>query len=105
MKTPALILSPRTGQPTFPILGTLSPAQGPVSGGTPVKIKGINFSTQPGATIVRFGNLAALKCHVLVDHRLRGRDAEVVDRRAGPGDRVVNGIKAVDDATPFTYHT
>ena len=82
-KTPALILSPKTGQPTFPILGTLSPAQGPVSGGTSVKIKGINFSTQPGATIVRFGNLAALTCDVLVDHHLRGRHAEVVDRRSG----------------------
>ncbi len=103
-KTPALILSPRTGKPTFPMVGTLSPSLGPVSGGTSVRIKGINFSTQPGGTIVRFGNRAALSvtcasttaCVAVTPKSSVAAPVQVTV--------VVNGVKALDEAPPFTYH-
>jgi phospholipase C len=103
-KTAALFLSPTTGQPAYPIVGAISPQRGPVSGGTAVTLRGINFSDHPGATTIRFGGRASqnVTCSstttcVAVTPRssIAGPVAVTV---------IVNGIKAVDDAPPFTYH-
>lgn len=42
-----------------PTIASLSPANGPSTGGQSVTITGTNFSTTPGATTVTFGTLAA----------------------------------------------
>jgi phospholipase C len=53
-----LFLDPSTGEPSYPVEGTISPNSGPA--GTSVTISGINFSTVTGVTKVFFGNRPAL---------------------------------------------
>jgi len=43
----------------FPSIASLSPYNGPVTGGTVVAVTGTNFSTAPGGTTFQFGSLAA----------------------------------------------
>jgi phospholipase C len=104
-KTPKLFLSPTTGQPKYPILGTISPTHGPVSGGTAVTVKGVNFSTNPGATVVRFGGRTSpsvtcsstTTCVAVTPGSAVAAPVKV--------SVIVKGVKAVDYAPPFTYQT
>ncbi|MGE0540874.1 MAG: IPT/TIG domain-containing protein [Dehalococcoidia bacterium] len=44
-----------SGSPNEPLMTSLDPARGPVSGGTEVTITGVRFNTTPGMTQVLFG--------------------------------------------------
>jgi phospholipase C len=102
-KTPPLDLSPSTGEPSFPVVGGIAPNHGSTAGGTQVTIKGLNFSTRAGATVVRFGNQAApnVQCPsstTCVAITPRSSVAARVQVTA-----VVNGIKSIDNSGAFAY--
>ena len=75
-----LFLDPATGEPSYPIEGTISPAEGPA--GTTVTINGVNFSTLTGQTRVFFGGSA--RGHVRsFNHLVRPGDQLHRDRPDG----------------------
>ena len=102
-RTRPLVLDPTTGEPGYPVLGTIAPATGPVGGGTTVTLDGLNLSTAPGATKVSFGGRAALgvSCTSTETCTAVTPRAHV----AGPVSVTVSvdKVRAVDDAGSFTY--
>ncbi len=102
-KAPPLVLDPNTGAVTTPVVGSIEPATGPAAGGTSVVVKGLNFSTAPGATIIRFGNRPAMS--VTCSSKQRCVAVSPRSTIAGPVtvSAIVDGIKSANDASPFTY--
>jgi phospholipase C len=117
-----LVLSTTTGEPSYPVEGSVSPTSGPSAGGTTVTINGLNFSTTLGATTVDFGNKAATDVTCTAAPPLTYgtppsstlvAPATTCTALAPPGTSgqavavtiTVNGVKAVDDAADYTYST
>jgi phospholipase C len=106
---PPLTLSSTTGEPSYPIEGTISPASGPSGGGTTVTISGLNFSTS-GGTSIRFGNAAATDVVCAASTTLAA-PATTCTAVAPPGSAgaavpirvIVGSTTAVDDAGDYTY--
>jgi phospholipase C len=104
-----LVLSPKTGEPSYPVEGTISPASASYLGGTAVTIDGMNLSTT-GGTDVRFGNREATSVRCAASTTLSA-PASTCTAVAPPGPAGasvpitvrVDGTKAVDDAGNFTY--
>ena len=103
-----LFLDPTTGEPSYPIEGSISPNQGPA--GTTVSISGLNFSTVTGETRVFFGNRPALgvscaastalsapatTCTAIAPHGSAGLQVPITVR-VGP-------TAAANDAGEYTY--
>jgi hypothetical protein len=103
-----LFLDPTTGEPSYPIEGSISPNQGPA--GTTVSISGLNFSTVTGQTRVFFGNRPALgvscaasttlsapaaTCTAIAPHGSAGLQVPITVR-VGP-------TAAANDAGEYTY--
>ncbi len=103
-----LFLDPSTGEPSYPVEGTISPTSGPA--GTTVTVSGMNFSTITGVTKVFFGNRPALgvscsasttlsapatTCTAIAPHGSAGLQVPVTVR--------VGTTRAVNDAGEYTY--
>ncbi len=103
-----LFLDPTTGEPSYPIEGSIAPDQGPA--GTTVTISGLNFSTVTGQTRVFFGNRPALgvscaasttlsapatTCTAIAPHGSAGLQVPITVR-VGP-------TAAANDAGEYTY--
>jgi hypothetical protein len=86
---------------TAPVVTGISPSAGPVSGGTPVVVKGTGFT---GATAVAFGTLSASSFTVVSDTEIHA--VSPAQTHAGPKDVVVTtpgGNSATGAADVFTY--
>ncbi|MGP0032114.1 MAG: alkaline phosphatase family protein [Acidimicrobiales bacterium] len=104
-----LVLSPTTGEPSYPVEGTISPSTGPSSGGTTVTINGMNFSTT-GGTSVKFGNGPAtdVTCTPSSTLAAPATTCTVTAPKGAAGSAVpvtvtVGTTRAVDDAGEYTY--
>jgi hypothetical protein len=83
-----------------PTVSAISPSSGPAAGGTPVTIRGSNFT---GATAVRFGSVAAGGVVVVSDSEIRALSPP---GQAGTVDVTVTGptgTSATSSAARFTY--
>ena len=103
-----LFLDPATGEPSYPIEGAISPAEGPA--GTTVTINGTNFSTITGQTRVFFGSRPALgvTCAASTTLSAPATTCTVTAPRGNPGLQVpitvrVGNTTAVNDAGEYTY--
>ncbi len=78
-----------------PIIFTVTPAEGPVTGGTAVTIKGTNFAT---GAMVRIGNYLADSARVVV------RDVETIELITPPGDPGQHGVTVTNpDGQSYTW--
>ena len=101
--TPALFLNPTTGEPNYPIVGSIAPATGPIAGGTAVTVNGVNFSTAPGATVIKFGEKASKS--VTCASTTTCIAVSPKTNTSGPVavSATVQGVKSENDASAFTY--
>jgi phospholipase C len=105
-----LFLSPTTGEPSYPVEGAISPADGPA--GTSVTISGLGFSTVSGQTRVYFGSRPGLGVTCAASTTLDA-PATTCTATAPPGPAGlqvpltvrVNGVAAINDAGEYTYTT
>ncbi|MGD0082664.1 MAG: alkaline phosphatase family protein [Acidimicrobiales bacterium] len=106
-----LVLSPTTGEPSFPVEGAISPTSGPISGGTTVTISGLNFSTTGGTTISFGGKTAKdVTCTASTTLAAPATVCTAVTPKMTSTQTVtvtvkVGTAKAVDDAANFNYTT
>jgi phospholipase C len=107
---PRLVLSPTTGEPSFPIEGAIRPANGSMQGGATVTIDGLNFSTATGGTNVYFGTVKSpsVTCTASATMAAPATVCTAVVPKASATGSVpvvvrVNGSVAADDAGNFTY--
>jgi len=104
-----IYLNAQTGEPSYPVEGTISPASGPE--GTTVTINGLNLSTVTGQTQVYFGGRPALGVTCAASTTLNAPATTCTATAPKPftaGEQVpvtvrVNGVAAVDDAGEYTY--
>jgi phospholipase C len=99
-----LYLSPNTGQPSYPVVGAISPAKGPLAGGTSVTVNGINFSTAAGKTKFFFGSVAAtsVTCSSTTTCVLVSPAAKAVGGVTLSS--TVDGVASANDAQLFDYY-
>jgi phospholipase C len=105
-----LFLNAQTGEPSFPVEGSISPSTGPSDGGTTVTISGMNFSTTTGGTTVYFGMRRAtdVSCAASTTLSAPATVCTVVAPPGSAGASVpiqidVGRTSAVDDAGEYTY--
>jgi phospholipase C len=107
---PPLYLSPTTGEPSYPVEGTISPSSGPANQSTTVTINGINLGTAPNQTSVNVGGRPATNVTCSASATLKAPattcTAVLPPGRAGQSEPItvrVGRTTAVDDAGDFTY--
>ncbi len=107
---PPLLLNPSTGEPSYPVEGTISPSSGPAATATTVTIAGMNFATGEGKTTVLVGRTRAtdVTCSASATLEAPATTCTAVLPPGKAGESVpitvqVGRQTAVDDAGDFTY--
>jgi phospholipase C len=107
---PPLILNPSTGEPSYPVEGTISPSHGSANSHTTVTIDGMNFGIGSNQTSISVGGVPAtdVKCAASTTLNAPAATCTAVLPPGTPGESVpitvrVGRTTAVDDAGNYTY--